>query len=163
MQNTVTAECRTPESLPDWDFLEESRGFTERRQMEEVRILTHATPLDCIYDERFDRIIFIIKKGDMGFAIGKNGDNIRRLSEIFGRHIEMVEFDESREAFAANMFKPAEVAGVSFSGEKVTVTVREKENVGLAIGRNGTTIEKAKLILKRFFGCDAVDVTAMNG
>ncbi len=49
----------------------------------------------------------------MGFAIGKNGDNIRRLSELVDRQIKQGEFEESREAFAAHMFTPAAVAGVA--------------------------------------------------
>ena len=46
-------------------------AFKERRYIEELRILTRATALDCIIDDRFGRIIYLIKEGDMGLAIGR--------------------------------------------------------------------------------------------
>ncbi|HJJ31281.1 MAG TPA: NusA-like transcription termination signal-binding factor [Methanocorpusculum sp.] len=131
---------------------ERSLGFKERRYIEELRILTHATAFDCVIDDRFDRIIYVIKKGSMGIAIGKNGDNIRKLSRVLGKRIEMVEFDEDPKVFIENMFKPAEVTlAISDEEDKIQVFVKQKENLGLAIGKNGSTIEKAKLLTARFY------------
>ncbi|MCQ2511212.1 MAG: NusA-like transcription termination signal-binding factor [Lachnospiraceae bacterium] len=136
----------------DWGMRERSLGFKERRYIEELRILTHATALDCVIDDRFGRIIYVIKKGGMGIAIGKNGDNIRKLSRVLGKRIEMVEFDEEPSVFIENMFKPAEVSLVFFDEENIVrVFVKQKGNLGLAIGKNGSTIEKAKLLTARFF------------
>lgn len=136
----------------DWGMTERSLGFKERRYIEELRILTHATAFDCVIDDRFDRIIYVIKKGSMGIAIGKNGDNIRKLSRVLGKRIEMVEFDEDPKVFIENMFKPAEVTlAISDEEDKIQVFVKQKENLGLAIGKNGSTIEKAKLLTARFY------------
>jgi N utilization substance protein A len=85
--------------------------FKERRYIEELRILTRATALDCIIDERFDRIVYIIKEGDMGLAIGRKGSNIRKMQRVLGRRTEMVEYSPDIETFARNVFKPAQVAG----------------------------------------------------
>lgn len=52
--------------------------------------LTGAIARDCIVDEENDRIIFVIKKGDMGLAIGKSGSNINRVKKSIGKHIEIV-------------------------------------------------------------------------
>ena len=145
----------------DWGMTERSLGFKERRYIEELRILTHATALDCVIDDRFERILYVIKKGVMGVAIGKNGDNIRKLSRVLGKRIEMVEFDEEPGVFIGNMFKPAEVSNVFFDEEgSVRVLIKRKENLGLAIGKNGSTIEKAKLLTARFYNCSIVDVSA---
>ncbi|MDO5847484.1 MAG: NusA-like transcription termination signal-binding factor [Methanocorpusculum sp.] len=162
MQENTGELSSGPGMLPDWDVLERSLGFKERRYIEELRILTRSTALDCIIDDRYARIIYIIKKGGMGLAIGKNGENIRRLSNIFGKRVEMVEYDENRETFVENMFKPADVVKVSFSEGTVRIVVREKEHLGLAIGRNGTTVEKAKILIMRFFGCEIEEVTAAD-
>ncbi|MCK4269224.1 MAG: KH domain-containing protein, partial [Methanogenium sp.] len=59
--------------------------FKERRYIEELRILTKSTAIDCIIDDNFDRVIYIIRKGDMGFAIGKRGDNIRKMQRVLGK------------------------------------------------------------------------------
>lgn len=138
------------------NIMERSIGFKERRYIEELRILTRATALDCIIDDRFDRIVYVIKPGDMGLAIGKNGDNIKKMLRVLGKRVEMVEFDESREVFIANMFKPATVSSIRFpsSAEGIDVIVREQEEFALAIGRGGSTIEKARMLVTRFYGKD---------
>ena len=144
--------------------LDRTLGFKERRYIEELRILTKSTAIDCVIDDRFERIIYVIRPGDMGLAIGKGGDNIKKMSRVLGKRIEMVEFDEGREAFIANMFKPAEVASVLFGerDELVMVTVPERGDFGLAIGKGGSTIEKARILVRRFYGKEVGDILVPN-
>ena len=145
---------------PDWNMMERSLGFKERRYIEELRIITKSTALDCVIDDKFERVIYIIKPGNMGLAIGKNGDNIRKLSGILGKRIEMVEYDENVLSFITNMFKPAHLVSVSLTSERIDVLTEGKENLALAIGRNGATIGKAKMLVKRFFNIDEIEVSA---
>ncbi len=135
-------------------------GFKERRYIEELRILTRATALDCVIDERFERVIYIIRQGDMGLAIGKKGDNIRRLQTVLGKKVEMVEYAEDVRQFLINMFKPAEVTGIEDSETEGTVkiVVRQKGDLGIAIGKGGATIEKARVLLRRYHGLEIGDV-----
>lgn len=139
---------------------ERTLGFKERRYIEELRILTAATAMDCMIDDRFDRVVYVIRQGDMGLAIGRNGDNIRKMHRVLGKRIEMVEFDDTRERFVANMFKPAKVASVDMGkpSDPVTVTVPRQGDFGLAIGKGGATIEKARMLVRRFYGKDVAEV-----
>ena len=162
MTNFFTRENPTEADCLDLAVMERSLGFKERRYIEELRILTRSTAVDCVIDDRFERIIYIIKPGDMGLAIGKGGDNIKKLARVLGKRIEMVEYDESREAFVSNMFKPAEVASVVFGDEAVGVSVSERSNFGLAIGKGGATIEKARLLVRRFFGRDIAEIEILG-
>ena len=147
------------------EAMERSLGFKERRYIEELRILTKATAVDCVIDDRFERIIYVIRPGDMGLAIGKGGDNIKKMSRVLGKRIEMVEYNENREMFIANMFKPAEISHVSFGGqdEPIIVTVPEKGDFGLAIGKGGSTIEKARILVRRFYGKEVGDILTSPG
>ncbi|HJK08486.1 MAG TPA: NusA-like transcription termination signal-binding factor, partial [Methanocorpusculum sp.] len=43
--------------------MERTIGFKERRYIEELRILTKATAIDCLIDDRFDRLIDGIRQG----------------------------------------------------------------------------------------------------
>jgi N utilization substance protein A len=135
-------------------------GFKERRYIEELRILTKSVAVDCLIDERFDRVIYVIKPGDMGLAIGKKGDNIRKMQKVLGRRIEMVEYAEDEKTFIANIFRPAEVlmSSETEAGGKINVVVGKKSDLGIAIGKGGSTIEKARLLVKRFFGHEIGDV-----
>jgi len=135
-------------------------GFKERRYIEELRILTKSTALDCIIDDSFDRIIYIIKKGDMGFAIGRSGENIKKLNRVLGKKVEMVEESEDREEFIKNIFKPAKISGFSVDDDsgKIMVHVDNKTDLGKAIGRGGCNVEKARLLVLRYFGNEVGDI-----
>ena len=74
--------------------LERTIRFKERQYIEEILILTKLTAIDCLIDHRFDRIIHVIKQGDMGLAIGKSGDNIKKMSRVLGKRIEIVEYSK---------------------------------------------------------------------
>lgn len=142
--------------------MERTISFKERRYIEELRILTKSTAIDCIIDDRFDRVIYIIKPGDMGIAIGKHGDNIRKMQKVLGKRIEMVEYADDPVDFIRNIFKPAEVTAVHLpqdTNNGIRVNVRSKSDVGIAIGKGGCTIEKARIITRRYFGNETGEIS----
>ncbi|MDD1679195.1 MAG: NusA-like transcription termination signal-binding factor [Methanomicrobiales archaeon] len=145
--------------------MERTIGFKERRYIEELRILTRATAVDCVIDEKFDRIIYLIHPGDMGLAIGKGGENSKKLQKALGKKIEMVEYADDLRTFIENVFKPAEISniGVREDSKTVDVFVRRKADLGIAIGKGGANIEKARILLRRFFHQDIGDVSASGG
>jgi len=134
--------------------MERSIGFKERRYIEELRILTKATAIDCVIDEKFERVIYIIKKGDMGLAIGKKGENIRRMQNVLGKRIEMVEYAGEQEGFIANIFRPVEISRIEkdVSTGELVIIIAKKSDLGTAIGKRGANIEKARLLVKKFWG-----------
>lgn len=121
--------------------------------------LTGATVKDCIVDDENDRVIFVVKKGDMGIAIGKNGSNINRVKKSIGKHIEIVEYSDDACEFIANIFQPAMIKKVDILSEEskrlayVSVVPKDK---GLAIGRDGRNIQKAKILAQRHHSLDDV-------
>jgi N utilization substance protein A len=139
--------------------MERTIGFKERRYIEELRILTKSTAIDCIIDERFDRIIYVIRPGDMGLAIGKKGENIRRMQKVLGKKIEMVEYAETPEDFVANMFRPAPLSAVKRDeAGRVAVVLQKRSDLGLAIGKGGANVEKARHLFRRFFGTELGEI-----
>ncbi|MCK4270925.1 MAG: NusA-like transcription termination signal-binding factor [Methanogenium sp.] len=134
--------------------------FKERRYIEELRILTKSTAIDCIIDDNFDRVIYIIRKGDMGTAIGKRGDNIRKMQRVLGKRVEMVEEASDLNMFIGNILKPACLSSVLMDDEtgKIKILVERKGDIGIAIGKGGSNVEKLRLLCKRFFGKDVSDV-----
>jgi N utilization substance protein A len=152
--------------MEQWkEGMERTIGFKERRYIEELRILTKSTALDCVIDERFDRIVYVIKKGDMGLAIGKKGENIKKMQRVLGRRIEMVEYAGDPDTFIANIFKPAEVTGIERSedGKRINVRVKKKGDLGIAIGKGGSNIEKARMLCRRFLGLEIDEILLAEG
>ena len=72
----------------------------------------------------------------------------------------MVEYAEQPEDFIANIFKPAEVAGIVRGPDDgpVNVLVNRKSDLGIAIGKAGCNIEKARLLCRRFCGLEIGEV-----
>lgn len=125
--------------------------------------LTGATIRDCIIDEENDTIIFIVKEGEAGLAIGKNGSNIRKVKAILKKNIEIVEYSNEFDQFVRNIFAPARIASikrVEQPGGRVVLYVSvHPQDKGIAIGRGGRNVHKARLILKRYYNIDNVIIT----
>ncbi|MFA5395721.1 MAG: NusA-like transcription termination signal-binding factor [Methanomicrobiales archaeon] len=137
-------------------------GFKERRYIEELRILTKSIAIDCIVDDEFDRIIYVVKKGDMGLAIGKNGENIRRMQRVLGKRIEMVEAGESFDEFVRNAIRPIEVlkTEVDSDSEKIRIVIKKRVDLGIAIGRGGCNVEKVRLLCRRLYNAEVSNIVA---
>jgi len=114
--------------------------------------LTGAGSRDCVIDDRNNRIIFVINPGEMGLAIGKSGASIKKAMDTMGKKIEVVEYANTPEQFIRNCFLPAKVTAIEFEGEGDSqvahVEVREEDR-GLAIGKEGKNIFKAKKLAQR--------------
>lgn len=127
----------------------------ELRLMSLFQSITTVTARDCVIDEKMDRVIFIIDKGDMGLAIGRNGSTIRTLQSMIGKRIELVEYADDLAEFVKNIFGREAVLDVkignhSSNGKVVTVIVDPRKK-GMVVGREGRNVEKARLLTKRYF------------
>ncbi len=128
----------------------------ELRLMSLFQSITSVTARDCIIDEKMNRVIFVINKGDMGIAIGKNGSTIKRLQSIIGKRIELVEHADDLAEFVKNIFGRDMIMDVKVSnhnshGKIVTVMVEPKKKA-IAVGREGRNVEKARILTRRYFG-----------
>ncbi len=124
--------------------------------------VTGATSEDCLIDEKNERIIFIAKKGEMGLAIGKNGKNIASLRKMIGRQIEVVENAETPEELIKNSLSPARIKNIRVTENpkrKIAVIEIDPKDKAIAIGKNGKTIEKTRMLVKRYFQIDHVVIT----
>jgi len=133
--------------------------------MEEMRLIalfeniTGATANDCIIDA--DRIIFIAKSGEMGLAIGKGGKNINMLRKMTGKPIEVVEFGDTVEGLVRNCLAPAKIKDVRITerpDRKIVVVEVEPKDKALAIGKNGRTIDRTRMLAKRYYQIDHVQI-----
>jgi N utilization substance protein A len=121
--------------------------------------VTGATSKDCLIDDENGRIILVTKKGEMGLAIGKAGRNINTLRKMTGRHIEVVEDADEPEQLIKNSLAPAKVKTIRITEKpdsKIAVVEVDSRDKAIAIGKNGRTIDKTRLLAKRYFQIDHV-------
>ncbi|HKM74974.1 MAG TPA: NusA-like transcription termination signal-binding factor [Candidatus Bathyarchaeia archaeon] len=121
--------------------------------------ITGATANDCIIDS--DRIIFVAKPGEMGLAIGKGGKNINMLRKMTGKPIEVVEFGDTVDGLVKNCLAPAKVKEIRITerpDRKIVVVEVDPKDKALAIGKNGRTIDKTRMLAKRYYQIDHVQI-----
>ena len=131
----------------------------EMRLMALFESITGATSKDCLIDEENDRVILVAKKGEMGLAIGKAGRNISTLRKMTGRQIEIVEDADEPEQLIKNSLAPAKVRAIRITEKpdsKIAVVEVDTQHKAMAIGKNGRTIDKTRLLAKRYFQIDQV-------
>ncbi|NLB00436.1 MAG: NusA-like transcription termination signal-binding factor [Methanomicrobiales archaeon] len=134
------------------------------RLISQFESLTGAGSRDCIVDNRNERIIFVINPGDMGLAIGKGGSSIKKASDVMGKRIEVVEYSTDPGQFLRNCFLPAQVTDIDFDtdeeDQQIAIIEVRDEDRGLAIGKAGKNIFKAKVLAQRQH--DIADVQLMQ-
>jgi N utilization substance protein A len=139
--------------------------FTSRemRYIALFESITGATVKDCIVNNDLNRIIFIVKEGDIGMAIGRGGKNIRLLEKMTEKRHEVIEHSENPARFIRNALKPAAVDEIRISerpdGKTIAVVSVKPKDKGVAIGKNGRNAERIRFLAKRYFQIQNVSIT----
>jgi N utilization substance protein A len=122
---------------------------------------TDATVRDCVIDETFDRIIFLVKPGEMGQAIGAGGEYVGAVEAEIGKSIKLVEDADTPEDFVANALAPAAVYNVTISenDDRLAYVEVAQEDRGVAIGADGRNIEAARTLADRHYDIDDIELT----
>jgi len=133
----------------------------EMRYMALLQDLTGAIARDCIVDGENNRVIFLVRPGDAGKAIGRRGANINRLRRLLGKEIEVVEFADDLESLVKNLFAPARILSVRVAqrnGRKILYVTVDPNDKGRAIGKGGRKVSVARIVLKRYYDIDEIKI-----
>jgi N utilization substance protein A len=112
--------------------------------------ITGAKIVDCILED--GKLVFVVRERDVGLAIGKKGVNIKKMSELSGKKIEVIEYSNVPEQFIKNILRPIKVKSVLISernNKKIATIDIAKEDKGLVIGKSGKNIKRIRLLLNR--------------
>lgn len=138
----------------------------ELRLMSLFQSITSVTARDCVVDDRMDRVIFIVNKGQMGLAIGKGSMTIRQLQNVVTRKVELVEYSDDASDFVRNILNPQMVNEVKITqrtdGSKQAVVLVDAKRKGVVVGKEGRNAEKARLLAKRYFQISNVLMTSAS-
>ena len=124
--------------------------------------ITGATVRDCIIDDENNRVIYVVKEGEAGIAIGKRGKNIILLEKMTGKKHEVIEFSDNPAAFIRNALRPARLREIRITqrtdGKKIAVVSVDPRDKGIAIGKNGKNAERIRFLAKRYFDISNVSI-----
>jgi transcription termination/antitermination protein NusA len=123
---------------------------------------TGATARDCVLDAKADRIIFVVNQGQMGLAIGKAGANIKNVQQIVGKEVELVEWSNDVKQLIINALNPKMVSDVRVvdrpDGSKSATVVVDQRKKGAILGKAGRNAEKARLLARRYFNVENIQI-----
>ncbi len=130
----------------------------EMKFIQLLQNMTGATVVDCIVDD--ETIMFTVKKGEVGLAVGKGGEKIKRFRSMTNKAVEIYEYMNEADKFIKNALKPAKVKDIKLvdrtEGKKIAMVNVEPKDKGIAIGKNGDNIKKIRFLAKRYFQLDTV-------
>jgi transcription termination/antitermination protein NusA len=138
----------------------------ELRLMSLFQSVTSVTARDCVVDDKMERVIFIVNRGQMGLAIGKGGATIRQLQNVVTKKVELVEYSDDASDFVRNILNPQMVNDVKIThrtdGSKQAVVLVDAKRKGVVVGKEGRNAEKARLLAKRYFQISNVLITSAS-
>src|SRR5207245_1576372 len=112
--------------------------------------ISGATARDCVLDQKVERIIFVVNKGEMGLAIGKSGATIRNVQKAIGKPVELVEWADNARQFIMNALNAQYINDVRVSekpdGSKTATVVVDQKKKGAILGKGGRNAEKARFL-----------------
>ncbi|MDI9619024.1 NusA-like transcription termination signal-binding factor [Methanothermobacter sp.] len=115
--------------------------------------MTGAMVKDCIVDDENGKVTFLVKKGDMGLAIGKKGSTVAKVQKALDKGVEVIEHSNDPVEFIKNLMAPAKIRSIRIlqkeNGEKIATVETDPKNKRIAIGRGGQNIERARLLARR--------------
>ena len=125
----------------------------ELEYMNVIEKMTKAHVKDCVLNG--GEVVVLIQEGDMGLAIGRNGENAEKVRRAVGKKVSFIEFSDNIQKFVRKLFSPAILEEIRVDGD--TVEVKAKETLRL-IGKGGKRKKRAELLLGRHFGIKRVIV-----
>jgi len=145
----------------------------DRQSMELISLFNNisgAIIKDCLIFEspenKSEIIIFLVKKEDVGKAIGKAGEHVKDLMAKLQKKIDVIPWSENLERFiqyilntTKNSIQVQNIEIKASRNEKKTVIISVRpQDRGKAIGKEGSMIRKIKLLVLRHFEVDNVIV-----
>lgn len=115
-------------------------------------------------------IIFLVKKEDVGKAIGKAGEHVKDLMAKLQKKIDVIPFSENLNEFiqailntTKNSIKVQNIEIKESRNQKKTVIISVRpQDRGKAIGKDGSMIRKIKSLVLRHFDVDNVIINTKN-
>ena len=110
------------------------------------------TPKHCfIYNST---AIFTVPENKLSVAIGDNGKNIKRMSEIITKKVKVVIINKDisdAEKFISTIIYPAQIKSVEINGNQLIINAGQ-QNKAMLIGRNKSRLEEMRKIIRDYFG-----------
>jgi N utilization substance protein A len=115
-------------------------------------------PVDALFDPAEERLLVVVPAGRRTAAVGEDGTAPEALRADLGWPVEVVAYASDAAGLVANALAPADVRHVTVSEAGVAYAEVPDDERGLAIGRDGRRIRRARLLARRYHDLDDVEL-----
>lgn len=101
-------------------------------------------------------LMFCVPKSKISQALGKNGENLRKISEIVKKRIRILAQPrgiEDAENFIKAIISPVTFNSIEINQNEIIVNAGQQSKAAL-LGRNKRRLAEMQSIIKDFFGMD---------
>ena len=149
----------------------------DRQSMELISLFNNisgAIIKDCFIfqspENNSEIIVFLVKKEDVGKAIGKAGEHVKDLMTKLQKKIDVIPWSENLNQFiqfilntTKNSIQVQNIEIKESRNEKKTVIISVRpQDRGKAIGKEGSMIRKIKELVLRHFNVNNVIINTKN-
>ncbi|MBW3019838.1 NusA-like transcription termination signal-binding factor [Candidatus Woesearchaeota archaeon] len=117
---------------------------------------TKAKVKDCFKEDSL--IVFVVDQGMLAKAIGKQGINIKNISEKLKKRIKVMEFNPDITKFVKKSLYPVKNVDVEFKDSIVYIHCPDTKTKGLVYGRDRERLKSLKSLVKRYFKIEDIIV-----
>ncbi len=118
---------------------------------------THVDVKDCLINKDNSCVYFIVSKGNVGNAIGKGGNNIKKMERLIKKYVKVFEFSNNLEDFVKNLIPQANKIEIKNYDKERLIEVKIDDNKkAMVIGRERKNINLFKELLKRSHNVDNI-------
>jgi len=117
--------------------------------------ITGIRGMDCFFYNNM--VYFAVLPQDIFRAIGKDSENLKKLSNVIERKIRVIAYPSKlKEApkFILQMIVPLELKNITINGKEIIIDAGSREAKALLMGRDKKKLEELEDIIKSFFGCE---------
>jgi transcription antitermination factor NusA-like protein len=109
-------------------------------------------------------LVFVVPRARVNEAIGRNNENLKKLSSILLKRIRIIAEPKSErdvESFISVLISPIQYKTleiVKIDGKEELVITAGMESKAMLIGRNKARLEELKNIAEQYFGIKGVKI-----
>lgn len=126
----------------------------DMQDIRHLNLFSQITRINTRYCFDYNKtLIFCVPKNLINQALGEEGKNLRRMSEIIGKRIKIIPSprgDQDIKFFVENVVKPLTFKSLEIKNDEVTLTAGVQNKAAL-IGRDKKRLMELQKVVKNYF------------